>query len=154
MFMCRCSSHFAMSTHIQWLFKLEKKSALRDFAAFHFMSTNKRSKKPFRSVEYTLASRKKSPPLKSEKKRRGGGRKASRRSWKSKRVTPLPIMSGSFKKPSSNCLKEKREGKGLKGFEWVRGIDGVGGVQRWGEGVHTSWRELSGEHIEASVHLR
>lgn len=26
---------------------LRKKNALRDFAAFHFMSTNKRTKKPF-----------------------------------------------------------------------------------------------------------
>lgn len=37
---------------------------------------------------------------------RGGGRKEHRQSRKT-RVTPLPIMSGSFKKLSSICFEEE-----------------------------------------------
>lgn len=65
------SSHSATSTHTRWLSKLKKKNALRDFAAFHFMSTNKRTKKPFWREEWEAvrvgrgASRKK--PLKKQR---------------------------------------------------------------------------------------
>lgn len=52
-----------------------KKNALRDFAAFHFMSTNKRTKKPFWREEWEAvrvgrgASRKR--PLKNSERQRG-----------------------------------------------------------------------------------
>lgn len=79
-FLCTCerwgSSHSATSTHTRWLSKFKKKkNALRDFAAFHFMSTNKRTKKPFWREEWEAvrlgrgASRKR--PLKNSERQRG-----------------------------------------------------------------------------------
>lgn len=55
----------------QFFFK--KKNALRDFAAFHFMSTNKRTKKPFWREKWGVG--KKKEPLKNlgEIKRVGKG---------------------------------------------------------------------------------
>lgn len=65
------------STQTRWLsiyfFFKEKKNALRDFAAFHFTSTNKRTKKPFWREKWGVS--KKKEPLKNlgEIKRVGKG---------------------------------------------------------------------------------
>lgn len=55
-----------------FFFFKEKKNALRDFVAFHFMSTNKRTKKPFWREKWGVS---KKEPLKNlgEIKRVGKG---------------------------------------------------------------------------------
>lgn len=63
------------------------------------------------------ASRKR--PLKNSERQRGESKDRKQEGKQTKlktKVTPLPIMSGSFKKPSLNCLEEEERGKRLERF--------------------------------------
>lgn len=83
-------------------------------AAFHFMGTNKRIKKPFCRDEWEAEEVGRGAALQNRTRRKEDRKQEGQQTEMVKaKVTPPAIMSGSFKKPSPNCLELKmKRGKG------------------------------------------